>query len=90
MKCPKFTLKEVDLHKWRIFFRDSLIGETSFPVPSEKIGKCIVQAINSHEKLVELLKYPYSLPMNEAGDYDENCKWKDEVKQALKEAEKEQ
>ena len=56
MKCPEFTLKEVDLHKWRIFFRDSLIGETSFPVPSEKIGICIIEAINSHEKFKERLE----------------------------------
>jgi len=35
--------------------------------------------------LKELLRYPYEMPMHEAGNYDENCKWKDEVEQALKE-----
>lgn len=84
MECPKFTLKEVDLHKWRIFFQDSLIGETSFPVPSEKIGKCIVQAINCHEKLVEVCKM-----IKEDKSFIllcEHCRYKTE--QALKQAEK--
>jgi len=35
-------------------------------------------------KLKELLRYPYEMPMHEAGNYDENCKWKDEVEQVLK------
>jgi len=41
-----------------------------------------------NEKLVELLVYAYSLPMNEAGDYNENIKWQKETEQALKKAEK--
>lgn len=48
----------------------------------------IVTVINSHEKLIDLLRYAYSLPMNEAGDYDENSEWYEKVRQALKEAEK--
>jgi len=36
------------------------------------------------KQLKDLLKYPYSLPMNEAGNYDENVRWLDEVEQALK------
>ena len=94
MKCPEFTLKEVDLHKWRIFFQDSLMGETSFPVPSEKIGRCIVQAINSHKKLVEASDHAYSFMICVTNlDNEENLEWQEditkELKQALEESEKE-
>ena len=44
----------------------------------------IIKATNCHKKLVELLTYAYYLPMNDAGDYDENIKWQKETKQALK------
>jgi len=47
----------------------------------------IVKVINCHEKLMELLRYAHNLPMNEAGDYEENIKWQKETEQALKEAE---
>lgn len=40
------------------------------------------------ERLKELLRYPYELPMNEACDYDENVKWNEEVKQALNQKDK--
>ncbi len=36
------------------------------------------------DKAKELLKYPYSLPMNEAGSYEENIAWKEAVEQVLK------
>lgn len=41
-----------------------------------------------NERLKELLKYAYELPMNEAGDYDENVAWMKSCEQALKEGKK--
>lgn len=48
----------------------------------EKSAK--LQAEN--KRLKELLRYARSLPMNEAGDYEENKKWADEVEQILKDS----
>lgn len=40
-------------------------------------------APSEKEILKELLRYAYNLPMNEAGDYDENVEWCTKVKQIL-------
>ena len=42
------------------------------------------EALEEIERLRELLKYAHNLPMNEAGDYDENVEWGVEVEQILK------
>jgi len=44
----------------------------------------IVRIFNENKQLKELLRYPYSLPMNEAGAHDENVAWIEEVEQFLK------
>lgn len=88
MECPyKIPLKAYYGTLSKMWMVKDAEGKVIFFDISETQADYIVQAINSHEKLIELLRYPYNLPMNEAGDYDENVKWKTEVEQAL-EAEK--
>ncbi len=52
---------------------------------SEVIAMCDALTAKDEEveRLRELVKYQLDLPMNEAGDYDENCKWEDEATIAL-------
>lgn len=50
-----------------------------------KKGEAYRQLQKQIEQLKKLLRYAYELPMHEAGDYSENCEWKDKCEQALQE-----
>ena len=45
--------------------------------------KTISEMDKEIERLKKLLKYSYDLPMNEAGEYDENIAWEKKARQAL-------
>ena len=56
---------------------------TSYAVRADlRVENAILQSALDTAK--ELLRYVDSLPMNEAGSYEENIAWKEAVEQALK------
>ena len=45
----------------------------------------IIRRCKAEPKLRKLLRYAFELPSNEAGNYEENVKWQEDVEQALSE-----
>jgi len=90
MKCPNLSLSEYD-GKFYLCYRDTLIGITSFRVPSEELGKYILEAVNSHWDLTEYKEYVHARIEDgrEIMTYPEWLNRVKELQQALEEAEKE-
>ena len=84
-------------HKTAEFIREAINTENpkmigglwikQYDQPDEDYREALAQLADSQaevERLKELLRYPYELPMNIAGDYDANTEWNKKAEQALK------
>lgn len=95
MRCPfKLPVKKIVKRPYANPYIEDNEGKELCMCQDEVEADYIVQAINSHEKIVEACDHAYSFMICVTNlDNEENLKWQEnvteELKQALKEAEKE-